>query len=196
MAETLGRSIEMRSITILMGSTEAEKAADYTFEVQRLRGDTWVTDSSVAITSGTADAEKKVLLDDNTRVVIMARGADTEVVFDREQNAAMPRHALESQTTLADRAIQEEERQTELRHTDRNVAKIQEVGNRAAEVARDKAIEEEKARVAARAKQAAPLPNSTPNLKPPSGAATPNAGSSGMTAPGPSTGGQSSKDVK
>jgi hypothetical protein len=180
-------------------------------------------DASYPVTSGEPDAKRTIPLLAGQRVIIAPRGPDVEMVYDRDQNAAMPREAHESQPTDAEKAKTEEDRQNELRGGVRADAKIQREANAAADQARDKVIadQQEKSREAAAASNerqktqnpGSDAPNKAPSpatgtpqgspqspaasrQSPPTGASTTEGKGGGMTAPGPSTGGQSSKDVK
>jgi hypothetical protein len=58
--------------------------------IQRKRGDAWLIDEVISIVSNQAGAERTLVLDDTQRIVIEGT-SNTEVVYDREQNAAVTR---------------------------------------------------------------------------------------------------------
>jgi hypothetical protein len=210
----------MRTLEFKLGSTETNEETDFTVSLEARRGDAWSVQDSIPVTSGTPEAERKIMLNDDERIVISARGYSTEIVFDKTQNAAMPRRAFESQPTDEQKAEMEANRQAELRDTARGDGRLRAAQTRAADAAREDVLnrqqqiqEEQRLRREAEAKTPNPgsdQPNKTPSPatstsqgQPQSPAAAKQttvppkpAGGGGMTQSGPSTGGQSSKDVK
>lgn len=201
----------MRTVTVNVISTDEKKPVDAEYRIEVKKNDVWSIDKSFAVTSG-KDSERKFLLNDNERLVIEARGL-TEMVFDPVQNATMTREAFESQPTPEQKVEMEKERQKEVKATEKGQTVVQMEADKAAEIARDKTLEEQKAKMAEKAAETkkleeakklddakktqeaskpSPAVTSSPSPKPTAPAHT----SGGMTASGPSTGGQSSKDVK
>lgn len=152
----------MRSVEFKLGSTD-DKTVDYEVVVERRNGDIWTAESRDPITSGTPEAEKKVILEDGMRLTIIAQGSETELVWDKEQNAAMPRHAFESQPTLEERHQMEKDRQAELRHRQRRETKTEAAARDAAAQARDKVLQESQKREAeaTQQKQTEKVPETT-----------------------------------
>lgn len=214
----------MRAVEIKMLST-GERPADFELQLQSLNktSGAWNNVSSAAITTGTPEAERRILLQDGERIVIEARGSDVEVVYDKVNNAAMSREALESQPTAEEKIEMEAQRQKEHKATVHIDGRLQTIGNQAAEDARRKAIADQQARAATNQSptppgglgakiDSPPAGQVASSSKPPVASAThgdstqgkvtgatvpPTTGpKAGMTAPGPSTAGQSSKDVK
>lgn len=169
--------------------------------------------------------QKTYLLEANERLVIETFGAEVEMVFDKEQNAVMPRSAFESQPDAATKQQTEDDRQKEVKDQQFGMTRNEAVASQAADRERDRVLEEQMLRDKSRKeeelakKEGAERETKTqkrPDLVPkPPAAPTPNvttrptpgnstvgssniggAGGGGMTAPGPSTGGLSSKDVK
>lgn len=211
----------MRSVKVEYLSSEKEKPEAFQVSIERAKDDgTWTLAGRNTVPSGQTGEVKTYLLEPKERLVIEPFGSEIEMIFDKEQNAAMPRSAFESQPTQAQKEQTEVDRQKEVRDITFGDDKAQRVGDRAAEQARDVAIEEqrlaEKKRLesakadaeANKAKVGEPVrpsdelikqPNQQASVttKPTPGTTQPERTSAGgMTAPGPSTGGQSSKDVK
>lgn len=160
---------------------------------------------------------KTYMLEAGERLVIEPWGATVEMVWDRNQNAAMPRAAFESQPNDAEKRATEDARQQEVRDTNEGRVRDDRVGDRAADQAREEALQKQKERSEERAKEEAlkgskVLPSGTkigdpvkPIVPPTTEGAkplgtvtpvTPPHPAGGMTAAGPATGGQSSTDVK
>lgn len=102
----------MRAVEIRLTATDAQPT-DFEFSIEEKVGESWKRQKSVAITSGSPEAERRIILEDNVRIVISARGNSNEIVYDRDQNAAMPRAAQESQLTTEERAAAEQKRQAD-----------------------------------------------------------------------------------
>lgn len=186
----------MRNVKLSLMSTNRELLEAFRVTIEENVGGTWREVDSTNTTSDQPGANRDVQIEQNQRLVIEAIGADVEMVYDREQNAAMPRVAFETQPTADEKAKMEEDRQQELRDREFGDAKARRSADRAAEQARDKALDEARQKEAAKAESST---GSSPSISPTKPAASPTitpTSNKGMAAPGPSTGGQSSKDVK
>lgn len=60
-----------------------------TIHVEKRRGEAWLREKVYDFTPSTPDARRRLVLEDDQRVVVMGV-AGTEVVFDKEQSAAVP----------------------------------------------------------------------------------------------------------
>ncbi len=56
--------------------------------VEKRRGDAWVREKVFDVTVGAVEAKRKLLIEDDERIVVLGSVAET-VVFDKEQNAAV-----------------------------------------------------------------------------------------------------------
>lgn len=231
----------MRAVEVNMVSTD-DKAVGFTVNVEKNVAGTWRQETPIeVVVSGEPEAQRRVLLEANERIVITAAGADVELVWDPVNMATMPREAYESQPTDAEKQATEAKRQEELRHGRHSSIRANAAADEAAARARDRVLEEQRKRDAEKADAAkkdaekakaatddasksestrsSTTPPSPP--KPPAAAMTtprpqpsvpprsttpaqptgqtqtqPSGAGGGMTAPGPSTAGASSKDVK
>jgi len=156
----------MRAIEVKVLSTDEGKTEDFDLRVETLRGDTWVNVQSLAMTSGTEAASRRIVLEASERIVIVGRGAQEDMVFDKVQNAAMPRSSFESQPSDAEKAQMLADHQAELKSGARADVKVQRAGDQAAEKARDTAIESAKLRMAEEARRKAVGAAVVPPVKP------------------------------
>jgi hypothetical protein len=193
----------MRKLSITCGTTDSRETVGFNFKLETLRGDTWLSEGDVNVASNTPEAQRTIELEGNQRLVITAIGADVETVYDRENNATVTKAAFDTMPDEGKRQQTEEDRQRELREKRYSETKMNTAADRAAEQERDRVLEEQRERERAHhdhevAKQSganAPLkPPAAPVVPPRTGVSSSPSG--GMAASGPSTGGQSSKDVK
>lgn len=206
----------MREVVI-----EVRSSDDREVQVEVLRqtpiGSTgqWKNEDSFVSTSGKPSARRTLSVLDGEQIVVRTFGADEELVLDPVNNAVMPRSALESQPTQAEKVQMEADRNKELADLKRGDAKIEKAIGQASEQAADKvrieaaekakadALKKEPLTQTQRDSKPAPSPStSTSQGSPQSPAAArqtppPNspAPAGGMTKPG-MTAGQSSKDIK
>lgn len=237
----------MRSVEVKFISSNKEHPENEQFSVaiERTRDGNWdLLGRNAYVRPG--DVAKTYILEVGERLIIEPSGVSVEMVYDKEQNAAMPREAFESRPDEGTKAQIEADRQKEVREIERGGDRINTEADRAAMRARDAVLDEQQKRDLAKKEatrneensQAAkastqvgpqttvkPPATSTPSkpnvtVQPapapaavagrpatPGGAGpanvgairgenAPKVGAGGMTAPGPSTGGQSSADVK
>ncbi len=79
----------MYTITVTITPVrEGERASGSVF-IEEKQGDFWKRMEVLPLASGTVDQERKLLLADNRRLVVEGKGS-TALVYDREQNAAVP----------------------------------------------------------------------------------------------------------
>lgn len=176
----------MRSIDLDLRSTNSGETAGFRLALEQNVSGQWRQIETVNIASGTPQAVRSLQIERDQRIVIEAIGADVEMVFDKEQNATMPRVAFETKPTEDERREMEEARQKELRETARGEEKLNQLANRAADRARENVL----------AQANAPAKPSVQSAKEDPRPGTPTSKPSGMTAPGPSTGGSGSTEVK
>lgn len=196
----------MRSLEVKF-KTDANEEEAFRVTLERQAPSGWVG-SADSVMFFAKDATQTLLLEEGTRVVIEPHGATVEMVYDKDQNAAMPRFAFETKPDQAAKEKIEADRQQEVRDIESGKIKRDRADERAAELARDKAIQEQLAKQNegnktphpgsddSSEKPAASTGTSQGSPQSPAAANQAKPGQGGMTAPGPSTGGQSSKDVK
>lgn len=89
-------------VTVRVDAIRPEERASGSLIIEEKQGDFWKRVEVLSLISGTPEAERRLVLPDNRRVVFEGSGA-TCVVFDREQNAAVPvsrsDEAIEQQIT-------------------------------------------------------------------------------------------------
>lgn len=89
-------------VTIRVDAVRPEERASGSLVIEEKQGDFWKRVEVLGLISGTPEAERRLVLPDNRRVIFEGSGA-TCVVFDREQNAAVPvsrnDEAIEQQIT-------------------------------------------------------------------------------------------------
>lgn len=132
----------MRSVTIKFESTDDRQVdGEFRVEVEKAPG-LWVVENSYAVTSGAEGSERKFLLEPNTRIMIVPRG-NIEVVYDKEQNAAMTVESFETQPTAEEKQEIEKKRQQDLKTANRQSSATAVSAEQAAERARQRVIEEQ-----------------------------------------------------
>jgi hypothetical protein len=155
----------MRSVDVIFKSTnEDPKVEQFTVSIERQRDvDRWdLMGRNPNITSG-PDGTKTYMLEVGERLIIEPSGAAVEMVFDKEQNAVMPREAFESQPSAADKQKIEEDRQKELREKTFGATRTEREVEQAASRARDEVLTKQAEREAQRAKELRAKEDTTPN---------------------------------
>lgn len=84
----------MKTVKISFHPIRDGEVVSATILKQRKRADYWVNEDMIAVNSNEPGAERQILLDDSQRLVVEAT-SDVQVVYDKTQNAAVPRKSVE-----------------------------------------------------------------------------------------------------
>lgn len=79
----------MKAIVVEVHAIRDGERVSASVIVERRRSDHWVREKVTDVMSGMPDSKRRILLEDDQRVVIEGR-SNVEYVFDKEQNASVP----------------------------------------------------------------------------------------------------------
>jgi len=80
----------VKSVQVIVSGAHDGEQVSVTLRVERQEGTKWLQVKEMNYTSGHGGAERKLLLEDNERLVVEGV-ADTETYFDKNQNAYLQR---------------------------------------------------------------------------------------------------------
>lgn len=80
----------MKVIKLTISAASDGEVVSGSLTTQRKRGDTWIVEDVITVISGQPGAERTMVLDDTQRLLIEGT-SNTEVVYDKEQSAAVIR---------------------------------------------------------------------------------------------------------
>src|SRR5678816_1420242 len=148
----------MLSLKLVLSAIRDGEKASGSIAIDRKKNDMWVRESSIDLVSGTPSAERTILLENDQRMVLEG-SSNVEVIYDKEQNAAVPKEKVLPDAKPDDPDLSPEKSLADL------AAEEFEAGQRRAAVAK---VQEENARkvkeeaeAKAKADEAAKLKTST-----------------------------------
>src|SRR5678816_891386 len=83
----------MLSLKLVLSAIRDGEKASGSIAIDRKKNDMWVGESSIDLVSGTPSAERTILLENDQRMVLEG-SSNVEVVYDKEQNAAVPKEKV------------------------------------------------------------------------------------------------------
>lgn len=79
----------MKAIVVEVHAIRDGERVSASVIIERKRDDQWIREKVIDVASGMADSKRRLLLEDDQRVVIEGK-SNVEYVFDKEQNASVP----------------------------------------------------------------------------------------------------------